>query len=356
MAETVSLVQKKIIHSILYGNYDIINIYYGRIYTCGKDSKFWLYSGLEGALVYCIEVRIKVLRFLLFDLKTYEIVFDCELYKKFNKSFTKGTETFYYFGVNDGFIGFEIPDQNEAAILEEEICNNNGNSNSDDIVKTRLKEYKPMKENDIKERGRQMIQLLKKRFQSTGNKSIKSEIIINQGELENSINTIDVDDQNGRLILTGSGYKGIDKELKKVRGLRLEQNQNIGDNEIFSKYIARNILASLMKGIVVPKRKIDRQIWAEGEEVVQEPQEEEEEQPKPEKKEKKKEKSPKKEKTPKKKKEKTPKKKKEKTPKKKKEKSPKKANKSPDKIEVVAGSGKGVPPPPPPPPPPPSIK
>ena len=283
MSETMSLVQKKIITSILYGNYDIMSIYYGRIYTCAKDSKFWLYSGLEGALVYCIEVRAKTLRFLLFDLKTYEIVFDCELYKKFNQAFKKGTDTFYYFGVNEGFIGFEIPDQNEAVALEEEIS-----SITDDLVKTRLKEYKPMKETDLKERGRQMIQLLKQRFQSSGNKSVKSEIIINQGELEHSINTIDVDDQNGRLVLTGSGYKGIDRELKKVRGLRLEPNTNFGDNEIYSKYIARNIMGSLMKGLVVPKRKIDRQIWGEGEEVVHsEPQEEEEEQPKPEKKRKK---------------------------------------------------------------------
>ena len=317
MSETVSLVQKKIIYSILYGNYDIMSIYFGRIYTCAKDSKFWLYSGLEGALVYCVEIRAKTLRFLLFDLKTYEIVFDCELYKKFNQAFKKGTDTFYYFGVNEGFIGFEIPDQNEAVSLEEEIS-----SITDDLVKTRLKEYKPMKETDLKERGRQMIQLLKQRFQSSGNKSVKSEIIINQGELEHSINTIDVDDQNGRLVLTGSGYKGIDRELKKVRGLRLEPNTNFGDNEIYSKYIARNIMGSLMKGLVVPKRKIDRQIWGEGEEVVRsETQEEEEEQPKPEKKEKKEKKEEKKEKKEKKK---SPKKEKKKKKKKKKRKKKKK--------------------------------
>ena len=226
MSETVSLVQKKIITSLLYGNYDILCIYYGRIYTCGKDSKFWLYSGLEGALVFCIEARAKILRFLLFDLKTYEIVFDCELYKKFSQAFKKGTDTFYYFGVNDGYIGLEIPDQNEAAALEEEVT-----SLTDDMVKSRLKEYKTMKENDLKEKGRQMIQLLKQKFSSSGNRSVKSEIIINQGELENSINTIEVDDQNGRLVLTGSGYKGIDRELKKIRGLRLEQNNNFGDNE-----------------------------------------------------------------------------------------------------------------------------
>ena len=264
MSETVSLVQKKIISTLLYGNFDIMSIYYGRIYTCGKDSKFWLYSGLEGALVFCIDVRAKILKFLLFDLKTCEVVFDCELYKKFSQAFQKGTDTFFYFGVNEGFIGLEIPDQNEATTLEEEIT-----SFTDDMIKSRLKEYKPMKELELKEKGNKMIQLLKQRFQSSGNRSVKSEIVINQGELEKSINTIDVDDQNGRLILTGSGHKGIDKELKKVRGLRIEQNTNYGDNEIYTKYIARNILGSLMKGLVVPKRKIDRQIWGEGEEVVE---------------------------------------------------------------------------------------
>ena len=91
--------------------------------------------------------------------------------------------------------------------------------------------------------------------------------------------------------------------------MRLEQNNNFKDNEIYSKYIARNILGSLMKGLVVPKRKINRQIWGEGEEVIQN-EIQEEEQPKPEKKEKKK--SPKKEKPKKEKKEKP---KKEKEPK-----------------------------------------
>ena len=131
---SISLVQTKIIKSLLYGNYDIIKIYYARIYTLGKDSKFWLYSGLEGALVYCIDLRPRVLRFLLFNLKTYEIVFDCELYKKFNQAFQKGTDTFFYFGVNDGYIGLEIPDENEAADLEEEIS-----SYSDEVLKKRLK-------------------------------------------------------------------------------------------------------------------------------------------------------------------------------------------------------------------------
>ena len=45
-----------------------------------------------------------------------------------------------------------------------------------------------MKENELKERGREMIQYLKSRIQGSGGKSSKSEIVINQGELENKIN------------------------------------------------------------------------------------------------------------------------------------------------------------------------
>ena len=252
---TISLVQKKIIKSLLYGNYDLMGIYFSRIYTLGRDSKFWLYSGLEGALIYCIDLRPRVLRFLLFNLKTYEIVFDCELYKKFNQSFQKGTDTFFYFDVNDGYIGFEIPDLEEAASLEKEIS-----LYSDELIKNRLKEIKNMKENELKEKGRQMIQLLATKYDNNSMKQIKPEIIINQNELENSLNTIEIDDDNEKLILTGTGYIGINKELKKIRGLSIEESKNFEENEIFSKYIARNFLTSLMRGLVVPKRKIDRDI------------------------------------------------------------------------------------------------
>jgi len=270
----ISLVQKKIIKSLLYGNYDLMGIYFARIYTLGKDSKFWLYSGLEGALIYCIDLRPRVLRFLLFNLKTYEIVFDCELYKKFNQSFQKGTDTFFYFDVNDGYIGFEIPDLEEAASLEEQISSYN-----DDLIKNRLKEIKHMKENELKEKGRQMIKLLSKKYNNNSKKQIKSEIILNQNELENSINTINIDEDNEKLILAETGHIGLNKELKKIRGLELEENKIFEENEIFSKYIARNFLTSLMKGLIVPKRKIDRNILRDVEikEIIEdEPKEEKE--------------------------------------------------------------------------------
>ena len=253
MAEYVSYIQKKIIKSLLYGNYDIINISFARIYTSGEDSNFWLYSRLEGALIYCIEVRAKVYKFLLFNLKTFEIVFDFELYKKFNKNFKKESDNFFYFDVDEGFIGLEIPDPNQAEILEAVILNS-----SLDYIKCRLREYKPMRENELKEKGRKNIEILKKILNSSGNKPIKKEIIINQGELERSINSIEIDEKNGKLIVKGNDYDDFVKKLNKVRGLKIEINKNNNDNKIFSKYISRNILNSYMNGLVVPKRKIIR--------------------------------------------------------------------------------------------------
>ena len=121
----ISLVQKKIINSLLYGKYDVMNVCYARIYTCEAKAEYWLYSGLQGALVYCIKADSKPhsCYFLMFDLKTFETVFDCELYKKFEKAYKKGTERFFYYEINNGFIGFEIPDMNEAQILYAQVIN-----------------------------------------------------------------------------------------------------------------------------------------------------------------------------------------------------------------------------------------
>ena len=40
-----------------------------------------------------------------------------QLYKRFDKAYKKGTERFYYFEVENGFIGFEIPNMEQAEIL-----------------------------------------------------------------------------------------------------------------------------------------------------------------------------------------------------------------------------------------------
>jgi hypothetical protein len=177
------------------------------------------------------------------DLKSYEIVFDCELYKKFDRAYKKGTERFYYFEVENGFIGLEIPNMNEAEILAASIMNF-----GDDYIKKKLKEYKPMKDNEIKEKAKKMIGLLEKKLNqdNTQQKMLRTEIVLKHGFLEKVINTVELSEESGQIIVKGNGYKGVDSELLKLKGLNLELQTDlkVGDTEIFSKYISRNILRS----------------------------------------------------------------------------------------------------------------
>ena len=253
----ITIVQKKIIKSLLYGSYDVMNIFFARIHTCGRNSEFWIYSGLEGALVYCIDIRVKSCRFLMIDLKSYEIVFDCELYKKFDKAYKKGTERFYYFEVENGFIGFEIPNMEQAEILSASII-----SFGDDYIKKKLKEYKVMKENEIKEKSKKMIELLEKRLgqENMQPKMLRAEIVLRHGLLEKMINTVELNDETGKIIVKGNGYQGVDSDLLKLKGLNLDLKTELklGNTEIFTNYISRNILRSYLKGLIIPKREINR--------------------------------------------------------------------------------------------------
>ena len=255
----ITLVQKKIINSLLYGKYDVMNYTFARIHTCEVKAEYWLYTGLQGALVYCIKADSKpnTCRFLMFDLKTFEIVFDCELYKKFEKAYKKGSERFYYFEINNGFIGFEIPDMNEAQILYAQVMNF-----KDDYIKKKLKEYKPLKGNDLQEKAKKMTHKLEKKFKKENitKKMLRAEITLAKGRLEKEINTVQLDDETGNLIIKGTGYQGIERDLIEMDGINLELKNDlkVGNSESFSRYISRNILRSYMKGLIIPKRKINR--------------------------------------------------------------------------------------------------
>ena len=255
----ITLVQKKIIYSILYGKYNILSITFARIHTCGIKSEYWLYSGLEGALIYCInaEPKKRTCHFLMFDLKTFETTFEFELYKKFDKAFKKGTERFFYFEVNNGFIGFEIPDMNQGQILSAQIDNF-----KDDYIKKKLKEYNPLKGEEFLKKSKKMIHLMDKRFKKENiqNKILRPEITLTAGKLEKEIITVQLDEKKGKIIIKGTGYQGIEKEMLKINGIdfELQNDLKVGNNESFTRYFSRNILRSFMKGLIIPKRKINR--------------------------------------------------------------------------------------------------
>ena len=107
-----------------------------------------------------------------------------------------------------------------------------------------------------------MIGLLEKKLcqDNIQHKMLRAEIILKHGLLEKMINTVELNDETGKIIVKGNGYQGVDNDLLKLKGLNLDLRTDlkVGDAETFTKYISRNILRSYMKGLIIPKRKINR--------------------------------------------------------------------------------------------------
>jgi len=145
----------------------------------------------------------------------------------------------------------------QAEILSASII-----SFGDEYIKKKLKEYKVMKENEIKEKSKKMIELLQKKLgqKNLQPKMLRSEIVLKHGLLEKKINTVELNEETGKIIVKGNGYQGVDSDLLKLKGLILDLKTELklGNTEIFTKYISRNILRSYMKGLIIPKRKINR--------------------------------------------------------------------------------------------------
>ena len=253
------LLKKKIVKRILYPTYEVLSFSFGRIYTCGPNSTNWLYSNLEGLLVLALNLKSKTCRFFLFDLKTFEILFECELYKKFNPNYIKDTERFYHFEIQKGFIGFEIPSIDEAGILNAVITNL-----TDDFIKKKIKEIKILNNDDLQKKGEKMLSLLKKKLNvnppEKTNFPVIDKLAITQSDLEYSIKTMGFDDTCNKMNFVANGNFGLDKVVKKVKGIsfNVQFSTKIADLDRYSNIVATNIMQTIKNGTYVPKAKVKR--------------------------------------------------------------------------------------------------
>ena len=265
----ISLAQKKIIKSILYPNYIILSNSFSfcRIYTTIESLQNWVYTGLEGAIIVGLEIKTKICKFFLFDLDTFEILFECVILNKLSQdNFKKGNERFYYYQIDKVFIGFEIPKIEEGSILCGVIQNL-----TDNLIKKTINDFPNLPEVKFNELVTKAINLFNKKLNEENKPKINAsdKLIINELELEKYIDAVDLDEKNGKIIIKGNGIGGIDEVLKKIKGdlIAIDNSLKIGNRDVFERQISNNILNSYQKGILIPKRKINR----EGEPVNVEP-------------------------------------------------------------------------------------
>ena len=90
------------------------DIYLVKLYSSDMEGIDWLYSGLEGYLGLIVDYEAKTKYISMFDQTTYQIIFQYELYKGFEKFFEDLAPDFRSFEIEMGFIGLKFEKEEDA--------------------------------------------------------------------------------------------------------------------------------------------------------------------------------------------------------------------------------------------------
>ena len=90
------------------------DIYLVKLYSSDMEGIDWLYSGLEGYLGLIVDYEAKTKYISMFDQTTYQIIFQYELYKGFEKFFEELAPDFRSFEIEMGFIGLKFEKEEDA--------------------------------------------------------------------------------------------------------------------------------------------------------------------------------------------------------------------------------------------------
>jgi hypothetical protein len=241
----LNTVKQKIIQSLLQNNYDLLSLCFARIYSANAHGESsWLYSELEGGLCLCIDYSRKSARFIMFDLISLEITFESEFYKNFNVFYSSINDTFQCFEVQGGFIGFSIPDKNQAKQFLKSVT-----SLTDQIIAKRVKENRMINKNELKSYAAKNIILLKKKLnqeyyfkeQLAHEKKIEFDFL----GIEKLFGLIEWDPDTKSFQVSGNTDE-IEDLMSKVSSVKLSEKGGVkvSDRKAYAMEIYKNMLNS----------------------------------------------------------------------------------------------------------------
>ena len=94
------------------------DIYIAKLYSSDMEGIEWLYSGVEGYLGLIVDYEAKTKYISMFDQTTYQLIFQYELYKGFEKFFEELAPDFRSFEIETGFIGLKFEKEEDAVKFE----------------------------------------------------------------------------------------------------------------------------------------------------------------------------------------------------------------------------------------------
>lgn len=113
--------------SILPPNVELAAKANAKLFTSNVEGKLWLYSDLEGILCFLLDYQNKCTKLALFDVYSFEKLFEYELYKDFSKFFTNLSSDFRCFEADAGFVGIQFDTDSEASIFDVAVKKFTGN-------------------------------------------------------------------------------------------------------------------------------------------------------------------------------------------------------------------------------------
>ncbi|KAL4497098.1 hypothetical protein ABPG72_019418 [Tetrahymena utriculariae] len=106
---------KKLLQQVIGNKQTIMNIAIARIFTARSEGE-WIYSNLQGILCLVWDREKDNTPFLrLFDIETFDLLFEAEMYIDFHLSYASVNPTFYMFEYMSAFIGLQFVSETEAS-------------------------------------------------------------------------------------------------------------------------------------------------------------------------------------------------------------------------------------------------
>jgi hypothetical protein len=153
---------RKRILSILGTDRDLINMATNtKLFSSNSEGVRWLYSDLEGILCFVLDYQTQTKHIVLFDFKTYEILFSMEMYADFTSYYQKIADDFHCFEVGHGFLGLKFSEIKEGDVFLLAIS-----KFKDEFSKILFQGYNKNIKNNTRKRAQEYCNIIKEKFQA----------------------------------------------------------------------------------------------------------------------------------------------------------------------------------------------
>lgn len=236
-------IKTKIIRTIIEEKNIVINCIPAKLFTTTPSSKSWLFSGIQGLLLLCINSAKSIGKIFIYSFDDLSLQFEFEFYQKFNESYKAFNPLFHYFEAGNGFVGFKFNNISKA----NELLVNVTELNPSKIIK--IISCNPIqKDFEIQETYKQNIKALKTKlsqeFLFKNSYLTDKQITFNHSAIEKVINILNFESNTLTVNSNRSEFEkysdaNLDLEFKDKANLK------INDSRAYATQIYNNILATI---------------------------------------------------------------------------------------------------------------